>query len=215
MKAFLNRIWDFGAKPFRAFGKRHHVFWAKYKDFIASCICGFLGAVVSYLMLNFIPNLFSEDFNKLKLFQGVRIDVNDEFSYFWKPLSYSSEVMINGIMVESRLGLAYTITYYLTLIASGMISLHFMRKYYHSTVSYKKQMLQTFISIFVVAIISTMLNNLWLPILNYYTSPFVYNLVVIVFVGFINLIIGHIMNKLIFDEKLKYKNKKKEVLEEE
>ena len=217
MKTLLNKIWAICEKPFLKFGERHPVFWAKNKDFIASCICGFLGAVTSYLMLNFIPNLFPKGFNEAKLIEGVRIDINEHFSYFWKPLSYSSVVLIDGQIVSSNLGLGYTITYYLTIVASGMISIHFMRKYYHSTVKYSRQLIQTFISIFVVAIVSTMINNLWLPIINYYTSPFVYNFVVIVVVGFINLIIGHIMNKLIFDENLKIKRqeRKNKKLEEE
>ncbi len=217
MKSLLNKIWDLFAKPLNKFGQKHPVFWAKNKDFIASCICGFLGALCSYLMLNFIPNLFPQEFNNSKIFDGVKIEINEHFSYFWKPLSYSSVVIVDGQVVSSKLGLGYTITYYLTLVVSGMISLHFMRKYYHSTIKYKTQLIQTFSSIFVVAIISTMINNLWLPIINYYTSPFVYNFIVIVVVGFINLIIGHIMNKLIFDEDLKNKrkNKKTKALEEE
>mgnify|MGYP002623756779 CR=1 FL=1 len=204
---FLNKIWDFFAKRLNNFFAKHP-YLNKQKNFIASCFCGFLGALVSYLLLSIVPLFVDMNSIDVDIIPKVEIRINDNFSYYWKFIGFSSYSMVNGKLVGTNLGFIYTILYYLGLFLSSIITLLFMRKYYHQKGGIKL-VLKTIFTIMIVGVISNMINNLWLPVASFYLNQFVYNIVVIIISGGINLIVGHFINRFLFDDTFMKRKKRK------
>ena len=57
-KTFFDRVWNFFAYPFHRFSKRHPEFYSKHRDIIGSAVCGFVGAVITYIICSFMPYIF-------------------------------------------------------------------------------------------------------------------------------------------------------------
>jgi len=195
------KIWNFCAKPFRKFEKKHPEFYNKHRDLIGSMVCGVIGSIITYLFCSFMPYLFGQ---KMAEIEFLLPDVDMQFydiSYDWSIIGFSirwrdGEAIIGG-------GLGYSISFYLANITTHLVSFLFLRRFHHSHQSSWKQYLIGLGFCLGTCVIGNMINGLWLPIVNAQLTFLEYNLIVLFVVGTINFIVGHFQNLLLYKDNSK------------
>ena len=210
-RTFFDKFWDFSAKPFRRFAAKHPEFYKKHRDIIGSAVCGFIGAVITYIFCSFMPYVFGQ---KLAEVEILLPDIDMELAgikYKWSIIGFSIRWR-DGIAIIGG-GVGYSLSYYLANILSHLSSFIFMRRFHHSKTNPYKQYFIGLGFCFATTIITNMINGLWLPIVNAKLTFLQYNIIVLGVIGFVNFIVGHIQNMIIYknDSKL---NKKINELEE-
>ena len=209
-RTFFDRFWDFCARPGRRFARKHPEFYKKHRDIIGSAVCGFIGAVITYVFCSFMPYVFGQ---KLAEVEILIPDIDMELAgikYDWSIIGFSIRWR-DGVAIIGG-GVGYSLSYYIANILSHLSSFIFMRKFHHSTTNpYKQYFIGLGFCVF-TTIITNMINGLWLPIVNAKLTFLEYNIIVLGIIGAVNFLVGHIQNMLIYknDSKLNIKIKEKE-----
>lgn len=207
-RTFFDKIWDFGAKPVRAYARKHPEFYKKHRDIIGSAICGFIGAIITYVFCSFMPYVFGQ---KLAEIEILLPDIDMELAgikYDWSIIGFSIRWR-DGIAIIGG-GLGYSLSYYIANFLSHLSSFIFMRRFHHSKLNPYKQYFIGLAFCFFTTIITNMINGLWLPIVNAKLTFLQYNIIVLGVIGLINFIVGHIQNMLIYKDDSKLNKRVKE-----
>ena len=211
VSTFFNKAWDFFARPGMKFREKHPEFYDKHRDLIGSCVCGALGAIVTYLLVNFMPYIFGWKMAEIE-FMVPKVKMQyEEIEYYWSIIGFEARYRDGELLIGG--GLAYTISYYFANIASHAVTFFYMRKFHHSKQNPYKQYFIGLGFCLSVTILSNMINGLWLPILYSRLVFLAYNTIVIGVIGFVNFIIGHISNVILYKDRKKSDDK--EIISEE
>lgn len=204
-KTIFGKIWDFFAKPGIKFQQKHPEFYNKHRDLIGSTICGFIGAIITYLICSFMPYAFGQRFAEMEI---LIPDIDMELAgikYDWSIIGFAIRWRDGAAIIGG--GLGYSISYYLANYLSHLASFFYMRKFHKSYINPYKQYFIGLGFCFATTIITNMINGLWLPIINAKLTFIEYNIIVLGVIGIVNFIIGHFQNLIIYknDSKLNKK----------
>lgn len=206
----FDKIWNFFAKPIHFYAKRHPEFYNKHRDIIGSAICGFIGALITYIICSFMPYIFGQKLAEIEILLPD-IDMQyKEIKYDWSIIGFPIRWRDGAAIIGG--GLGYSISYYLANVLCHLFTFIFMRKFHKSTLNPYKQYFIGLGFCFFTTIVTNMINGLWLPIVNAKLTFLEYNILVLGVIGFVNFIVGHIQNIIIYknDSKLNKKIKERE-----
>lgn len=216
---FSERFWNFCAKPFRKFESKHPEFYKKHRDLIGSMVCGVVGSIITYVLCAFMPYVFGQYFAEIEwAFPSIKMHYKN-IEYAWSIIGFGVRIR-DGVAIIGG-GLGYSISFYLAQILTHLFSFLFLRRFHHSKQNpYKTYFIGLSFCLF-TCILGNMVNGLWLPIFNAELTFLEYNLIVLLVVGTINFIIGHIQNLILYknesklnkslDEREAKRNRKREM----
>ena len=210
-RTLFDKIWDFLAKPFHSFAKKHPEFYLKHRDIIGSAVCGFIGALITYIFCSFMPYVFGQKMAEIEI---LLPDIDMEFNgikYDWSIIGFSIRWR-DGVAIIGG-GLGYSLSYYIANFLCHLFTFVFMRKFHKSTLNPYKQYFIGLGFCFFTTIVTNMINGLWLPIVNARLTFLEYNIIVLGVIGIINFIVGHIQNIMMYKNYSKLNKKIKELEE--
>ena len=198
---FTERFWNFCAKPFRKFESKHPEFYKKHRDLIGSMICGVVGSVITYVLCAFMPYVFGQYFAEIEwAFPSIKMHYKN-IEYVWSIIGFGVRIRDGEAIIGG--GLGYSISFYLAQISTHLFSFLFLRRFHHSKQNPYKTYFIGLSFCILTCILGNMVNGLWLPIFNAELTFLEYNLIVLLVVGTINFIIGHIQNMILYKNESK------------
>lgn len=156
--------------------------------------------ILQYLMFTFFPYLFGIELAGTE-FMWPQIPIHFAgFDYRWNILGYevarnaSGEVVIGG-------GLGYFISYELGTFLAQCVNFPLQRNItFKSRGNIAWQTLWYFIAWVLISLVCNAVNGLWMPIVQNYFSPAVYNILVTFITGGVSMVIYFFVYKIIFPE---------------
>ena len=198
---FSERFWNFCAKPFRKFESKHPEFYKKHRDLIGSMVCGVVGSVITYVLCAFMPYVFGQYFAEIEwAFPSIKMHYKN-IEYVWSIIGFGVRIRDGEAIIGG--GLGYSISFYLAQIFTHLFSFLFLRRFHHSKQNPYKTYFIGLSFCILTCILGNMVNGLWLPIFNAELTFLEYNLIVLLIVGTINFIIGHIQNMILYKNESK------------